>query len=77
MQTTQWYDRELQIAMREELPGGYFRELRNIRIGPQSDALFRVPAGYRLVEPQRQQPAGQTGTPKGRTQDPARKYPGR
>ena len=77
MQTTQWYDPELQIAIREELPGGYFRELRNIRVGPQPGSLFQIPAGYRLVTPQQQQPAGQSGAPQGREQYPARQYPGR
>jgi hypothetical protein len=48
--TTQWYDPELKIAVREELPGGYFREITNIRVAPQPPALFQVPAGYRRVE---------------------------
>ena len=46
----QWYDPELRIAVREELPGGYARELRNIVVGPQPPELFEVPAGYRRVE---------------------------
>jgi hypothetical protein len=48
--TTQWYDPELQISVREELPGGYFREITNIRVAPQAPGLFQVPAGYRRVE---------------------------
>jgi len=61
VQSTQWYDPELKIAIREELPGGYFRELRNIRLGPQPDQLFMLPAGYRRITPQ-QQPAAATGS---------------
>ena len=47
--TTQWYDPELQIAIREELPGGYFREIRDIHVAPQPPTRFEVPAGYRQV----------------------------
>lgn len=45
----QWYDPELQVTIREELPGGYVRELRNIKIGPQPPELFEVPPGYQKV----------------------------
>lgn len=45
-----WYDPQLQIAIREELPGGYFRELRNIVVAVQPAQLFEVPAGYRRLE---------------------------
>jgi hypothetical protein len=51
MLSTQWYDPELQIAVREELPGGNYRELRSIRIGLQPEQLFSVPAGYKQLEP--------------------------
>jgi hypothetical protein len=50
--TTQWYDPELKIAVREELSGGYFREIRNIRVEKQPATLFQVPMDYRLVEEQ-------------------------
>jgi len=46
----QWYDPELCIAVREELPGGFVREIRHIRIENQPAALFRVPKDYRLVD---------------------------
>jgi hypothetical protein len=49
MTATQWFDTELGIVIREELPGGYLRELRDIQVGPQDPALFEVPAGYREV----------------------------
>jgi len=48
--STQWYDPELRIITREELPGGYFRELKSIEIGPQPPALFKAPADYKQVE---------------------------
>ncbi len=48
----QWFDPELQIAIREALPGGMVRELRNIQLGPQPDTLFEVPSDYtRLANP--------------------------
>ncbi len=59
--TTQWYDPELQIAIREELPGGFFREITNIRVAPQAPDLFQVPADYRRVEDQN--PAAMQRTP--------------
>lgn len=51
MRSLQWYDPELQLAVREELPGGYVRELDNIRIGKQPDELFAVPDGYTRMAP--------------------------
>ena len=45
-QSTQWYDPELKLAIREELPGGFFRELNNIKVGKQDKKNFRVPADY-------------------------------
>ena len=42
----QWYDPELKLTVREEFPGGYSSELKNIQVGSQPDALFTVPAGY-------------------------------
>ncbi len=55
--TFQWYDPELKLAVREEFPGGYVSELKNVRVGPQADDLFTVPAGYtRKTLPQGGQP---------------------
>jgi hypothetical protein len=42
----QWYDPEIKMNIREESGDGYFRELRNIRLGKQPDSLFKIPAGY-------------------------------
>lgn len=53
LKSQQWYDLELQIIIREELPGGYARELRDIRIGEQPPGLFRIPSGYELITPPR------------------------
>ena len=44
--TYQWYDPEIKINLREEGPGGYARDLKNIKVGPQPPELFMVPAGY-------------------------------
>jgi hypothetical protein len=44
--TFEWYDPELEIAIKQEFPGGMVSELKNIRVGPQPDELFGVPAGY-------------------------------
>jgi hypothetical protein len=65
-EATQWYDPELRVAIREEFPGGFVRELRNIQVGTQPASLFEVPAGYtRLAEPA---PPAPPGAP--RTQQP-------
>ena len=63
MTSTQWYDPALKIAIREELPGGYYRELRNIRLGRQPDELFRVPPGYHRMTPPPQAAPAQPGSP--------------
>ncbi|HHH39404.1 MAG TPA: hypothetical protein ENK50_07510 [Sedimenticola sp.] len=44
-----WYDPELNLVVREVMPGGFVREMRNIRVGPQDPALFRLPKGYRKM----------------------------
>jgi hypothetical protein len=60
--STQWYDPALNLTVREEWPGGYVRELRNIKVGPQPDDLFRVPSGYQQVTPPASlQQSGQSG----------------
>ena len=71
--STQWYDPELQIAIREELSGDYYRELRDIRVAPQPAHLFTVPANYQRVKPEQQQPAAPTTkAPQQRAPYPAR-----
>ena len=46
----QWYDPDIEMNIREEGGNGYFRELRNIKLGKQPDSLFKIPAGYNEVE---------------------------
>lgn len=46
----QWYDPELRIAIREEIPGGYIRELRNITLGKPDASLFKIPEGYTRLD---------------------------
>ncbi|MCW9057565.1 MAG: hypothetical protein OQL11_01635 [Gammaproteobacteria bacterium] len=53
----QWYDPQLKIAIREELPGGFYRELKNIRVARQAPELFEIPAGFRRMEIPAQTPA--------------------
>lgn len=50
VETEQWYDPQLNIAIRQQAKDGTFRALRNIQLGHQSDALFTLPQGYRLQE---------------------------
>ena len=45
----QWFDPELNMNIREEQPGGFVSEFRNIRIGKQPADLFTVPPGYKLT----------------------------
>jgi hypothetical protein len=45
----QWYDPKLDLAVRQQLPGGYSSELKDIRVEPQPETLFQVPSGYERV----------------------------
>jgi len=59
--TFQWFDPELELAVRQEFPGGMVSELKNIRVGKQPDDLFKIPAGYeRMAVPV---PQGMPGGP--------------
>lgn len=62
--TFQWYDPELELAIKQEFPGGAVNELRNVQVGEQPDDLFVVPEGYTRMAP-----------PRPRGEAPA--YPGR
>jgi len=46
----QWHDTALHIAIREEWPGGYLRELKNIKVGKQSGKLFDIPKDYNQIQ---------------------------
>jgi hypothetical protein len=63
VESTQWYDPELKIAIRDELPGGAYRELRNIKIQKQPADLFEVPGDYKKVAAPQQGGQPQRGTP--------------
>ena len=43
----QWYDPKLKMVIREALPGGYVRELRNIKVARQNKKLFQIPSDYK------------------------------
>ena len=45
----QWYDPQLKIVIREEMDGGYLRELNNIKVGKQDKSLFVIPQGFKKV----------------------------
>jgi len=47
VESQQWYDPELKMVTRETLPGGYTRELRNIKVKKQNINLFKVPSDYK------------------------------
>ncbi|HED35592.1 MAG TPA: DUF4412 domain-containing protein [Gammaproteobacteria bacterium] len=45
----QWYDPQLEISIKESLPGGYTRELKNIKIASQEADLFKIPDDYEVI----------------------------
>jgi Domain of unknown function (DUF4412) len=57
----QWFDPELNMNIREEQPGGFVSELRNIRTGKQPADLFTVPSGYKMVSMPQGSAPGQQG----------------
>ena len=42
----QWYDPKLKISIKEEIPGGYVRQLKNIKVSKQKKSLFKAPKEY-------------------------------
>ncbi len=48
--STRWFDPQLNLAIREEYPRGYVREMSNIKVGSQKAKLFSVPTGYKKIE---------------------------
>lgn len=46
----QWYDSKLKISIKEELPNGSSRELKNVTVGKQKEELFNLPTGYMQVD---------------------------
>ena len=47
LESLQWYDPKLKMVIREELPGGFIRELRNINVAKQDRKLFKIPSEYK------------------------------
>lgn len=61
-----WFDPELRVVVREDLPGGEVRRLEDIAIGPVDASLFQVPDGWQkqdaptpLQPPQQPAPASE------------------
>jgi len=57
--TFQWFDSELELAVRQEFPGGMVSELKNIRLGKQLHDMLEIPAGYERMT----MPPGGPGAP--------------
>jgi hypothetical protein len=49
MHAFQWYNPTLNLVIRQEFPGGFSTELKNIEVGRQPDHLFSIPAGYERI----------------------------
>lgn len=47
IESQQWYDPKLKMVIREAMPGGYIRELKNIKITKQNKKLFAIPSDYK------------------------------
>jgi hypothetical protein len=50
-----WFDSNLIVVVREDLPGGISRRLTNIYAGPVDPAMFLPPQGWTQVQPPQQQ----------------------
>jgi len=64
--TFQWFDPELDLAVRQEFPGGFVSELKNVSVGKQPDHLFSIPAGYERMSAPQGMPGGSQGAPGGK-----------
>lgn len=64
--TFQWFDPELELAVRQEFPGGFVSELKNVSVGKQPDHLFSIPAGYERMAAPQGMPGGSQGAPGGK-----------
>ena len=58
----QWFDPQLKINIRQEMPGGFISELRNIKVGTQPADLFIVPPGYKMMSIPEGDVPGRPGT---------------
>jgi hypothetical protein len=50
MRSLVWIDPRLRTPVRQEFPGGYVSELRDIQEGPQPPSLFQVPKDYTKID---------------------------
>jgi len=46
-----WYDPDLRVVVREDLPGGEIRRLENISVGAIDPSAFQVPEGWQRRDP--------------------------
>ena len=46
-----WFDPELRVVVREELPGGEVRRLEDIVVGAVDETAFQVPDGWQQKQP--------------------------
>ncbi len=46
-----WFDPELRVVVREELPGGEVRHLENIQVGVVDGSAFQLPDGWQQRDP--------------------------
>ncbi len=46
-----WFDAELLVVVREDLPGGVSRHLKDIVVGPVDPAMFLPPEGWQAAAP--------------------------
>lgn len=46
----QWYDPQLKMVIREQMQGGYLRELYNISVAQQDKKLFQIPKDFRKIK---------------------------
>lgn len=58
-----YYDPELRVEVREELPDGPHRSLENIVVGPVDPAAFEPPAGWTEIAPPAPPSPGGSGVP--------------
>ncbi len=46
-----WFDPELRVVVREELPGGELRRLKDITVNAVQDSAFQIPEGWQRKQP--------------------------
>lgn len=50
-QAYQWWATDINFAVKTAaIDGSWIQEFRNVKIGPQPDSLFEVPAGYKKLQ---------------------------